>query len=151
MDKVMRRRDFLSAIGAMAFAGVANGKGHHNARAKSVIYLFMEGGPSQVDTFDYKAALSKYQGKTYSGGLQIGSNGRKVGLLTPSAFSFHPRGESGLQVSSLYPHLAKFADDLCVIRSMYCDTPTHSPGILQMNTGSIVVGRPSLGLSLIHI
>ena len=118
---------------------------HFRSRAKRVVFFFMQGGPSQVDTFDYKPALSKYQGKTYSGGLQIGSNGRKIGLLTPSAFSFYPRGESGLQVSNLYPHLAKFADDLCVVRSMYCDTPTHSPGILQMNTGSTVVGRPSLG------
>ena len=61
----------------------------------------------------------------------------------PSRFQKH--GDSGLEISSLYPYVARFADDLCVIRSMYCDTPTHSPGILQMNTGSIFVGRPSLG------
>ena len=118
---------------------------HFPARAKHVVFFFMQGGPSQVDTFDPKPALAKYQGKAYSGKLQIGSNGRAIGHPMPSAFKFKKHGRSGLEISSLYPHLSEFADDLCVIRSMHTDTPTHSPGILQMNTGSIVVGKPSLG------
>ena len=118
---------------------------HFPARAKRVVFFFMQGGPSQVDTFDPKPALKKYEGKSHGNDLQIGSNGREIGHLAPSAFTFQNHGESGLEISSLYPHVARFADDLCVIRSMYCDTPTHSPGILQMNTGSIFVGRPSLG------
>jgi hypothetical protein len=118
---------------------------HFVARAKRVVFFFMEGGPSQVDTFDPKPALKKYEGKSYTGHLQIGSNGRAIGHPMPSAFKFNKHGQSGLEISNLYPNVARFADDLCVIRSMYCDTPTHSPGILQMNTGSIVVGRPSLG------
>ena len=118
---------------------------HFPARAKRVVFFFMQGGPSQVDTFDPKPALKKYEGKSYTGHLQIGSNGRAIGHPTPTPFKFKKHGESGLEISSLYPHVARFADDLCVIRSMYCDTPTHSPGLLQMNTGSVVVGRPSLG------
>ena len=118
---------------------------HFRPRAKQVVFFFMNGGPSQVDTFDHKPALRKYVGKTYQGKLQIGSNGRKIGRLAPSPFPFSKHGESGLEISSLFPNVAKYADDLCVIRSLYADTPTHSPGILQMNTGSIVVGRPSLG------
>lgn len=118
---------------------------HFHANPKHVVFFFMNGGPSQVDTFDPKPALAKYQGKPYTGKLQIGSNGRAIGYPTPSAFKFSKHGQSGLEISSLYPHVSKFADDLCVIRSMHTDTPTHSPGILQMNTGSVVVGKPSLG------
>ena len=118
---------------------------HFRAKAKQVVFFFMNGGPSQVDTFDHKPALKKYAGKKYHGKLQIGSNGRAIGHLAPSPFPFRKHGESGLEISSLFPNVAEFADDLCVIRSMHADTPTHSPGILQMNTGSIVVGRPSLG------
>ena len=113
--------------------------------AKRVVFFFLNGGPSQVDTFDPKPVLTKYAGTDYRGNLQIGSNGRAVGKLAPSPFPFKKHGESGLEVSSLFPNVARFADDLCVIRSMYADTPTHSPGILQMNSGSIVTGRPSLG------
>jgi hypothetical protein len=115
------------------------------ANTKRVVFFFLNGGPSQVDTFDPKPALMKYAGQDYGGDLQIGSNGRAVGKLAPSPFPFKRHGQSGLEISSLFPNVARFADDLCVIRSMYADTPTHSPGILQMNSGSIVSGRPSLG------
>ena len=118
---------------------------HFSSTVKQVVFFFLNGGPSQVDTFDHKPALEKYRGKSFDGGLQIGSNGRAIGKLAPSAFPFRPYGDSGLMVSSLFPHVGQFADDLCVINSMYAETPTHSPGILQMNSGSIVVGRPSLG------
>lgn len=118
---------------------------HFPAKAKRVVFFFLNGGPSQVDTFDHKPALKKHEGQDYHRKLQIGSNGRPVGKLAPSPFPFKKHGESGLEISSLFPNVARFADDLCVIRSMYADTPTHSPGILQMNSGSIVTGRPSLG------
>jgi len=118
---------------------------HFAAKTKQVVFFFLNGGASQVDTFDHKPALKKYAGKSYQRELQIGSNARPVGNLTPSPFPFKKHGNSGLEISSLFPNVAKFADDLCVIRSMYADTPTHSPGILQMNSGSIVTGRPSLG------
>ncbi|MEO2037040.1 MAG: DUF1501 domain-containing protein [Planctomycetaceae bacterium] len=118
---------------------------HFKAKAKQVVFFFLNGGPSQVDTFDHKPALKKYAGQDYHRNLQIGSNGRAVGKLTPSHFPFKKHGESGLEISSLFGNVARHADDLCVIRSMHADTPTHSPGILQMNSGSIFTGRPSLG------
>ena len=123
----------------------AAGSAHFTAKAKQVVFFFLNGGPSQVDTFDHKPALKKYQGKDYHRELQIGSNGRPIGKLTPSHFAFRKHGESGLEISRLFERVAEHADDLCVIRSMYADTPTHSPGILQMNSGSIFTGRASLG------
>src|SRR6185295_3955887 len=75
----------------------------------------------------------------------VGSNGRPVGHLMASPFPFQQHGESGLPISSLYPHLSKFADDLCVIRSMHADTAAHASGCLQMNTGAITIGKPCLG------
>ena len=131
--------------GSKAAAGNRSYAPHFPARAKQVVFFFLNGGPSQVDTFDHKPALKKYAGKDYHRKLQIGSNGRPVGKLAPSPFPFRKHGQSGLEISSLFPQVSRFADDLCVIRSMYADTPTHSPGILQMNSGSVVTGRPSLG------
>ena len=138
-------RSAAAVSGLPVHPAVPVARPHFVPRAKRVVFFFMQGGPSQVDTFDPKPALKKYEGKSYSGDLQIGSNGRPIGHAMPSPFPFQKHGQSGLEISSLYPHLSRFADDLCVIRSMYCDTPTHSPGVLQMNTGSVVVGRPSLG------
>ena len=118
---------------------------HFAARAKHVIFLYMNGGPSQVDTFDRKPALEKFDGSLYDGTTAVGSNNRPIGHLMKSPFSFRQHGESGLEISSLFPHTARFADDLCVIRSMYTDTAAHASGCLQMNTGSVVIGKPSLG------
>jgi hypothetical protein len=118
---------------------------HFAPKAKHVVFLFMNGGPSQVDTFDPKPELDQRHGQSYSGPLAVGSNGRPIGRLAKSAFAFRKHGESGLPISSLYPHLARHADELCVIRSMYTDTAAHASGCLQMNTGSVVIGKPSLG------
>jgi hypothetical protein len=119
---------------------------HFTAKAKRAVFLFMNGAPSQVDTFDPKPALSRFHGIPYKGDVeQIGSNGRPVGHLMQSAFEFHKHGQSGLEISSLFPHTARFADDLCVIRSMYTDTAAHASGCLQLNTGSVLIGKPSLG------
>jgi hypothetical protein len=118
---------------------------HFVPKAKHIVFLFMNGGPSQVDTFDPKPELDKCHGQSYSGPLAVGSNGRPIGRLAKSAFTFRQHGESGLPISSLYPHLSRHADDLCVIRSMYTDTAAHASGCLQMNTGSVVIGKPSLG------
>jgi hypothetical protein len=117
------------------------------ARAKRAVFLFMNGGPSQVDTFDPKPDLKKFDGTAYipPSGVQVGSNGRPVGHLMASPFEFRRHGASGLEISSLYPHLANYADDLCVIRSMSADTAAHASGCLQMNTGNVIIGKPSLG------
>ncbi len=122
-------------------------KPHFPAKAKRVVFLFMNGAPSQVDTFDPKPALSKYDGTKYDNpnGIAVGSNGRPVGNLMQTPFKFRQYGESGLEISSLYPNVSRFADDLCVIRSMYTDTAAHASGCIQMNTGNVTIGRPSIG------
>src|SRR5262245_20045857 len=120
---------------------------HFLARAKHAIFLFMNGAPSQIDTFDPKPALAKHDGKPYTDRAvpTVGSNGRPIGHLMKSPFPFSKHGQSGLPISSLFPHTARFADDLCVIRSLYTDTAAHASGCLQMNTGSVLLGKPSLG------
>lgn len=118
---------------------------HFPPKATRVVFLFMNGGPSHVDTFDPKPQLARHHGSQYQGKLKVGSNGRPVGYLMKSPFEFQPRGKSGLPISSLYPHLSHHADDLCVIRSMHTDTAAHASGCIQMNTGRVAIGNPSLG------
>ena len=113
---------------------------HFPARAKRVIFLFMPGGPSQVDTFDPKPRLTRDHGKP-SPKLYLGQK-RK---LLASPWKFHKHGESGLEVSELFPHVGSCVDQLCVIRSMVADDVNHPGGCLQMNTGERVATRPSLG------
>ena len=120
-------------------------KPHFPAKAKHVVFLFMNGAPSQVDTFDPKPALTKYNGTPYQGDAVVGSNNRPIGHLMQSPFEFTRHGRSGLEISSLFPNTAKHADDLCVIRSLQTDTAAHASGCIQMNTGSVVIGKPSLG------
>ena len=105
----------------------------------------MNGGPSHIDLFDPKPALTKHNGQPYQGELSVGSNNRPIGYLTQSPFPFKKHGQSGLEISSIYPHLSRHADDLCVVRSLYTDTAAHASGVMQMNTGSVVIGKPSLG------
>ena len=118
---------------------------HFPAKAKHVIFLFMNGAPSHIDLFDPKPALTKYNGQPYKGELTVGSNDRAVGYLMQSPFPFKNHGQSGLEISSIYPHVSRHADDLCVVRSLYTDTAAHASGVLQMNTGSVIIGKPSLG------
>src|SRR5947208_15279786 len=117
---------------------------HFPAKAKHCVFLFMNGAPSHIDTFDPKPALTRLNGTPYKGELTVGSNNRPVGYLMQSPFEFKKHGQSGLEISSLFPHTSRFADDLCVIRSMYTDTAAHASGCLQMNTGNILIGKPSL-------
>ena len=135
----------LLANDARAASPLTAKPSHFRAKAKHCVFLFMNGGPSQVDTFDPKPALSKFNGTPYTGDAKVGSNGRAVGHLMQSPFEFQAHGQSGLPISSLFPNIARFADDLCVIRSMHADTAAHASGCLQMNTGSIFIGKPSLG------
>jgi hypothetical protein len=118
---------------------------HFPAKAKHAVFLFMNGAPSHIDTFDYKPELTRFDGTPYRGKLAVGSNGRPVGYLMQTPFPFGRYGQSGIEISSLFPHTSRYADDLCVIRSMYTDTAAHASGCLQMNTGNIIIGKPSLG------
>src|SRR5438132_2022269 len=112
--------DLLSRDGF--FSGAAAGQNppaarqHYAARAKHVVFLFMNGAPSHVDTFDHKPALTRYHNTAYGGGTPVGSNGRPIGNLMQTPFTFRRYGQSGLEISSLFPHTSRFADDVCVIR-----------------------------------
>jgi hypothetical protein len=121
----------------------ASGGLHHAAKAKHVIFLFMNGGLSQVDSFDPKPMLEKYHGQPLPGG-SIATE-RKTGALMRSPFAFKKYGQSGMDVSELFPHVGECADDICFIRSVYTDIPNHEPSMLMMNTGHSQVGRPSIG------
>src|SRR5438270_2012623 len=153
----MKRRGLLHVIGAGfgmgGFRGLAGAEAtaepllpkapHFPAKAKRVIYLFLNGGPSQVDTFDPKPKLDEYHGKPIpTGNLRTE---RKTGNLLKSPFSFKKYGQSGLEVSEIFPQLAECADDLCVIRSMFTDRPNHEPSLFMLNSGEKLPGRPSMG------
>ena len=122
-------------------------KPHFEPRAKRVIYLFMHGGPSHVDLFDPKPDLIKYGGQPLPDSFGPVMTRRKVAAnpLLPPIKPFQPRGKSGLEISDFLPHLAECADDLCVLRSCHGDSVNHPQSVYQMNTGSILMGRPSLG------
>ncbi len=104
----------------------------------------MNGGPSQVDTFDPKPLLEKYHGKQLLDG-KFKNDKRKGGAAFASPFKFKKRGQSGIEVSELLPKIAEHIDDICVIRSMVTDVPNHEPGLMMMNCGNIAQSRPSLG------
>jgi hypothetical protein len=142
-------------MGALAAAGLAGAdefavdpmaprRPHHLGRAKRVIHVFANGGPSHVDTFDPKPALAKFAGKKPSiDGAKNANN--KGATAMPSPFPFRKHGKSGIEVSSLFPRLAERVDDLCVIRSMQADDPNHEPSLLLMNCGEPRLSRPSMG------
>jgi hypothetical protein len=128
-------------------AGPSELAGRPRVIAKRVIWLFMHGGPSQVDLFDPKPDLVKYAGEPLPdsfGAVMTRRNVAKNPLLGPVK-PFLPRGESGLEVSEFLPHIARCADDLCVIRSLHGDSVNHPQSVYQMNTGSILMGKPSVG------
>ncbi len=115
------------------------------AKAKSVISIFCYGGVSQVDTFDPKPALLKYQGETMQGVGEVRATMGTPGGLMPSPWQFKKHGQSGIEVSELFPHVAEHVDDIALIRSMHSLSPAHGPALFQMNTGSILAGHPSVG------
>ena len=162
VQHVHTRRQFLTQSGAGFGALALNGMlaeastdrsasiaaGHHHpATAKSVIFLFMEGGPSQLDTFDRKPLLNKMAGESLPNSFRepITAMGEKGSPLLPSQRKWARYGESGLEISDWFPHVAQHADDLAIIRSCYGEGINHSGGCNLMNTGSIIAGRPSLG------
>lgn len=116
---------------------------HFPAKAKHVIYLFLNGAPSHVDSFDYKPMLAKYDGKPYPGGNL--KTERKTGNLMRSPFTFNKHGESGIEVSEIFPKLAERIDDICVIKSMHTDLPFHEPSLFMLNCGHRLPGHPSMG------
>ncbi|MFL2436678.1 MAG: DUF1501 domain-containing protein [Verrucomicrobiales bacterium] len=148
------RRKFLHrcgmGMGALGLEGILQAdsavnpvRNHFPIRARRVIHFFLNGGPSHVDTFDPKPSLEKYAEKE----LPFGKlrTERKTGAAFPSPFEFKKYGKSGLEFSSLFPKIAKFADDIAVIRSMKAELPNHEPSLMLMNCGDSILSRPSVG------
>jgi hypothetical protein len=157
----LTRRELLSrggmGVGSLALAQLASDSSaeksstnpllpkqpHFPAKAKHVIHLFMNGGPSQVDTFDPKPELQARGGdKLPAGNLKTE---RPTGALFPSPYSFQKYGESGIEVSEIFSHVGECVDDLAIIRSMHADVPNHEPSLLLMNCGEARLIRPSFG------
>lgn len=137
----------VTASGAGAPNPFAPKPTHFPPRAKQVIFLYMSGGPSHVDLFDPKPELVRLAGQPIPDSFGTFKTRRAVGKnkLLPPLRPFQRRGQSGIEYSELLPHIGECADDLCLIRSCYADSVTHPEAVYQMNTGSILMGRPSLG------
>jgi len=133
-----------SGFGLAGLAATAQGNAtHHAPKAKHVIYIVLNGGMSQVDTFDPKPALTRYNDKPMPGGPP--KTERSTGHLMQSPFAFRPQGQSGIPVSEIFPKIGAAIDDFCVIRSMHNEVPNHEPSLFMINAGTIQPGRPSLG------
>jgi len=124
---------------------------HHAPKAKRIVYLFMSGGPSQMDLFDYKPQLRADNGKELPASIRMGQrltgmSGNQATLpIAGSKFAFRQHGESGAWMSEILPHLAGVADELCFVKSVYTEAINHDPAITFIQTGSQIAGRPSLG------
>jgi hypothetical protein len=138
----------LPSVGLAAASNpLAARQPHFPAKAKNIIFLYMDGGPSQVDTFDYKPLLEKHHGedpRRAIGKLEP-TQFNNVGKVLKSPWEFRQHGESGQWISSLFPHLARHADELCVIKSLTSQFPEHTSANYFLHTGSGLQGRPSMG------
>ena len=161
MNLLSRREALLrsgTGFGSLALAGLMSNESnaevgkmdplapkqaHYPSKAKHVVHLFMNGGPSQVDTFDPKPMLDKYHGKPLPE-TNLRTE-RKTGTAMRSPFKFKKHGQSGIEVSELFENTAMHIDDMCIIRSMYADVPNHEPSLMLMNCGDGRLPRPSFG------
>ncbi|MBM3813681.1 MAG: DUF1501 domain-containing protein [Acidimicrobiia bacterium] len=142
-----------SLLGAERWRGVVNPP-HLKPRAKRVIFLYQAGGPSHLETFDFKPKLAEMHGKpmpeSMTKGQQIAQlQGRPLVCFGPQ-HSFKTYGQSGQQICDLFPHIGGIADELCIVRSMHTEQINHDPAHTLMNTGSIITGRPSMGSWLLY-
>src|SRR5579859_5253613 len=167
-DLFLTRRDFLrrcglgfgmlglaNLIGPQAMSGNVSADGissnsplaprasHFPVKARRIIHIFANGGPSHVDTFDPKPALTRLNGKALP--MDNLATERHTGAAFKSPFSFRRHGQSGIEVSELFSHVAQHIDDIAVIRSMHADVPNHEPSLLLMNCGEARLVRPSMG------
>lgn len=161
MNLLSRREALLrsgTGFGSLALAGLMSNESnaevgkldplapkqaHYPSKAKHVVHLFMNGGPSQVDTFDPKPMLDKYHGKPLPE-TNLRTE-RKTGAAMRSPFKFKKHGQSGIEVSELFENTAMHVDDMCIIRSMHADVPNHEPSLMLMNCGDGRLPRPSFG------
>src|SRR5205809_3255751 len=155
------RRDFLARVGmgmgflslgalaqAQSASPLAAHAPHFPPKAKRVVHFFLNGGPSHVDTFDPKPALERYAGKPLP--IDYIRTERKTGAAFPSPFKFQKYGQSGIEVSELFPKIGECIDDIAVIRSMKAELPNHEPSLMLMNCGDAVQSRPSIGSWVIY-
>jgi hypothetical protein len=171
------RRRFLAAatngVGALAFAWLLDRDGllraepakpdlerkvydlkprapHHEPRAKAMISLFMQGGPSHMDLLDPKPELNRLDGKPFPGSIKYDNAAQASSRVLGSPWKFRKHGRAGIEVSELLPHLAEIIDDVCVIRSMQTGVNNHGQSIYALNSGRIVAGHPVLGSWLLY-
>ena len=150
MNPISRRH--LLSLSSMFLGRAALAEGtHHAPKAKRVIYLFQSGGPSQMETFDYKPRLKDFAGQDLPGSVRMGqrltqmSASQSAFPVVPSRFSFAQHGQSGAWVSELLPHTAKIVDQLTFVKSVHTEAINHDPAVTFFQTGSQIAGRPSMG------
>jgi hypothetical protein len=136
------RAEASVALSPVVHSTLAPRPPHFTAKARAVIHIFANGGPSHLDTFDPKHKLAEYAGREIPGALKTE---RRTGAAFPSPFAFSRHGESGLEVSELFPAVARHADRLLVVRSMHADVPNHEPSLMLMNCGDARLVRPAAG------
>src|SRR5689334_15215821 len=156
-DQIARRsflRGGLSGLGLFGLSSLLRGQGvvnplHHAPKAKRVIFLYQAGGPSHLETFDYKPELGRLNGKgmpeSFTKGQQIAQLQGKPLICFAPQYGFQKFGKSGQEICELFPHIGSVADDVCIVRSMWTEQINHDPAHTIMNTGSIIPGRPSMG------
>ena len=148
----LTRRHFLTqtATGMAAFAQLS-GLPNLPQKAKRIIYLFQSGGPSQLESFDYKPGLAAHANKDLPESVRQGQRLTTMSAtqlafpMIPSRFGFQQRGQSGAWISDLFPHTAKMADELCIVKTIHTDAINHDPAVTFLQTGSQIAGRPSMG------
>jgi hypothetical protein len=131
--------------GGRAAGGLGRQSPHFAPRARAVIQLMQNGGPSQMDIFDPKPDLQKHSGKEHPTKVEMFQKGSEKNELLGSPFTFHRRGQCGMELSEVIPHIGSVADDLCLVRSMFTEHNNHTEALVMMATGKIFPGRPSLG------
>src|ERR1044072_3954690 len=163
ISNLIARRSFLrgglGVLGLFGLNSLLRGQGvvsplHHAAKAKRVIFLYQAGGPSHLETFDYKPKLAEMHGKgmpeSFTKGQQIAQlQGRPLICYGPQ-WKFQRFGKSGAEICEHFPHIGGIADDACIIRSMWTEQINHDPAHTVMNTGSIITGRPSMGSWILY-
>jgi len=146
---LLSRRDILrtSALGfgSLALADLLHATPHRAPKARGVIMLVQNGGPSQMDLFDPKPDLKRREGQVYNERVEMFQKGSETNKLLATPFKFHRRGQCGMELSEVIPHLGSVADDMCLVRSMVSEHNNHTEGLVLLNTGKIFPGRPALG------
>jgi len=145
LASVLQNAGLSAAVPDRSVNPLAPRSPHFAPRAKRLIFLFMNGGPSHLDTFDPKPALARHAGQPLPDSIRSSTTRQNNSTLLASPFKMTRCGQNGLAMSEIYPEIGNCIDDICVLRSMYTDNPNHEPGLLLMNSGNMQPIRPSMG------